>query len=225
MAKIAQWALPDELTSTDKSPAAELLSTYFHTMLDDGVPYSSGARFEIFAGGGDASKVADTFTPADLVAVSLLSVDVPGRAALRILETRAEELNGLLEKIPHDRELRDAADSEIGPGSAADDLWSAARKAGVGPVTTSKLLARKRPMLLPVIDSVVKEVLGHPAKASFWLTLREHLNVDGGRLYDHLVAAHGEADLDARVSVIRCFDVVVWMIGKRDGFGQTRGRP
>jgi len=225
VAKIAQWALPDELTSTDKSPAAELLSTYFHTMLDDGVPYYSGARFEIFAGGGDASKVADTFTPADLVAVSLLSVDVPGRAALRILETRAEELNGLLEKIPHDRELRDAADSEIGPGSAADDLWSALRKAGVGPVTTSKPLARKRPVLLPVIDSVVKEVLGHPAKASFWLTLREHLNADDGRLYEHLVDIRKESGVGERISVIRCFDVIIWMIGKRDGLvGGRSGR-
>lgn len=215
--QIAKWALPQELTSAETGPAAELLSTYFHTMLKDGVPYYSGAMFETFAGGGDAQKVANTFTAEDLVAVSLLSVDVPGTAALRILGTRATEINGLLEGIPNGRELRDAADDEIAPGSAAEDLWSALRKSGVGPVTTSKLLARKRPALLPVIDTVVKKVLGHPARANFWLTLRAQLNADGGRLNEHLLEVREAAQLGEGISLIRCFDVVVWMIGKRDG--------
>jgi len=188
------------------------------------VPSYSGAMFERFASGGDAAEVANTFTAADLVAVSLLSVDVPGPAALRILGTRAAELNALLGEIPTDRELRDATDAEIGAGSPADDLWTAVRESGVGRVTTSKLLARKRPKLLPVIDTVVKEVLGHPSKASFWLTLRAALNADNGRLHDLLVAARSEAGLSDEVSAIRCFDVVVWMIGKRDGDGETRGR-
>lgn len=221
---IAQWALPTELTSADTGPAAEQLSNYFHTMLDDGVPFRSGAMFETFAGGGDAPDLANSFTAADLVAVSLLSVDVPGTAALRILGTRSEALTALLQKIPADRELRDATDDEIAPGSAADDLWRAVRESGVGPVTTSKLLARKRPKLLPVIDSVVKEVLGHPAKASFWLTLRAQLNADGGRLHDRLLEIRQDAGLGDQISVIRCFDVVVWMIGKRDGVGDTRSR-
>ena len=54
MADIANWALPEELTSTDTALAAELLSKYFHTMLDDGVHAYSGAMFETFDGGGDA---------------------------------------------------------------------------------------------------------------------------------------------------------------------------
>jgi len=224
VSSIAQWALPNELMSTDLGPAAELLSTYFHTKLDDGVPYYSGAMFETFAGGGDAPGVANAFTAADLVAVSLLSVDVPGTAALRILDTRAEDLNGLLAKIPNDCELRHATDAQIGPGSAADALWPALRNAGVGPVTTSKLLARKRPALLPVIDTVVKKVLGHPAKASFWLTLRAQLNADDGRLYEHLLKIRSEARVGECISVIRCFDVVVWMIGKREGIVGGRVR-
>jgi len=220
---IAQWNLPEALTSTDTAPAAELLSTYFQTLLDDGVPRFSGAMFETLAGSGDAPEVANVFTAEDLVAVSLLSVDVPGTAALRILGSRAENLGGLLERIPSDRELRDAADSEIGEASPAEELWRAVRESGVGPVTTSKLLARKRPKLLPVIDTVVKEILGHPAKANFWLTLRAQLNVDGGRLHDHLLAVREEAGV-RHISVIRCFDVVVWMTGKRNGVGESRGR-
>ena len=223
MNQIAQWTLPDELTSPDTAPAVELLSTYFHTTLNDGDPTYTGAMFEAFAGGGDAPAVANTFTAADLVAVSLLSVDVPGAAALRILGSNAEALNGLLARIPTNRELQDASDDEVGPGSPADELWDSVRRAGVGKVTTSKLLARKRPLLLPVIDSVVKEVLRHPKKANFWLTLRGHLTADEGRLADRLAAARDEAGVSG-ISVIRCFDVIVWMIGKRDGVGDTRGR-
>lgn len=158
--KIAQWTLPEELTAADTAPAVDLLSRYFHTTLDDGSPTYTGARFETFQGGGDAPAVADTFTAADLVAVSLLSVDVPGAAALRILGDDADNLNRPLSRIPADRELRDAADDEIGPSSPAEQLWAVVRSAGVGRVTTSKLLARKRPDLLPVIDTVVTEVLG-----------------------------------------------------------------
>lgn len=224
LTQIAHWSLPDELTSSDTGPAVALVADYFKTMLDDGVPYHSGAEFETLAGGGDAPAVANSFTAADLVAVSLLSVDVPGIATLRVLGTRAEALTALLQKVPVDRELRDATDDEIAPGSAADDLWHAVRDAGVGQVTTSKLLARKRPRLLPVIDTVVKEVLGHPARASFWLTLRAQLNSDGGRLHDQLAQIRTNAGLADRISVIRCFDVVVWMVGKRDGAGETRGR-
>ncbi len=223
MNQIAQWVLPDELTAPYPAQAVELLSRYFYTTLDDGSPAYTGAMFERFAGGGDATEVADTFTPADLVAVSLLSVDVPGAAALRIFGRDAETLNGLLERIPIDLELCDAGEADIGPGSPADELWFSIRRCGVGPVTTSKLLARKRPRLLPVIDTVVKEVLGHPAKASFWLTLRAHLAADDGRLTEQLIAIRDQAGLP-NISVIRCFDVLVWMIGKRDGIGDTRGR-
>jgi Family of unknown function (DUF6308) len=53
---------------------------------------------ETFAGGGDAPEVANFFTATDLVAVSLLSVDVPGTAALRILGTNAEDLTGLRQR-------------------------------------------------------------------------------------------------------------------------------
>jgi hypothetical protein len=220
---IAHWTLPDELTSTDTGLAAELLSTYFHTMLDDGATYYSGARFEAFAGGGDAVGVSKVFTAEDLVAVTLLSVRVKGPAALRILDVRADALNGLLSQIPNDCELRDAPDAVIGPRSPAEHLWSALRDAGAGPVTTSKLLARKRPALLPVIDTVVKKVLGHPSSASFWLTLRAELNNNDGRLYEHLVKIRKEAQVGESISVIRCFDVVVWMIGKKKGIVGGRG--
>lgn len=214
MSLIANWTLPAELTSADVTLAAKRLSKYFHKLRKDGTPYYTGARFETLTGGGDAFGVSKVFTAEDLVAVTLLSVRVKGPAALRILDVRADLLNGLLAQIPDDCELRNATEAEIGHGSPAADLWVALRDAGVGPVTTSKLLARKRPALLPVIDTVVTEVLNHPRGASYWQTLHSELNADGGHLYEQLVSIREQAGVGERISIIRCFDVVVWMIGK-----------
>lgn len=170
-------------------------------------------------------EVAGRFTAEDLVAVSMLSVDVPGAAALRILGARADDMASLLSRIPNDVELSNAHDEHIGKGSAASELWTLLRKSGVGPVTTSKLLARKRPHLLPVIDTVVRDTLGHASRADFWITLRQYLQADEKSLADALDTARSDAGLENAVSVIRCFDVIVWMIGKRSGAASdTRGR-
>ena len=49
----------------------------------------SGRFFEFLGGGGDHAGVANTFTAEDIVAVSMLSVDIPGAAAIQILQTGA----------------------------------------------------------------------------------------------------------------------------------------
>lgn len=69
-------------------------------------------------------------------------------------------------------------------GSDGEPAYTGAvlRAAGCGPVTTGKLLARKRSRLLPVIDSVVKETLKHPRGPSFGLTLHRQLRVHDARL-------------------------------------------
>ncbi|SDH47498.1 hypothetical protein SAMN05216377_12326 [Pseudonocardia oroxyli] len=145
---------PDALR--DPNEAAHLLHQYFIRRDErDGSPFYTGGQFERFAG-GDRPDVADTFTVDDLVAVSMLSVTVPGRAALNILGPDAGELAELLAAIPTDVDLVDAEPHMIDDGSAANHLWQALRsQAGIGPVVAGKLLARKRPRLVPVMDSVV----------------------------------------------------------------------
>ncbi|MFD3702143.1 DUF6308 family protein [Nocardia sp. NPDC058658] len=224
MRSVARWTLPAELERGRTAAAAALLRTYFFDREADDSPSYSGSAFERFGGGGDRTDVADIFTADDVVAVSLLSVKVPGSAALRILERDRDALAGLLRLIPAEVELVDAASDIVGDGSPADLLWRALRSAGAGPVTTSKLLARKRPKLLPVIDSVVKEVLNHSDRQSYWMTLRSVLRDDERALVDILAAARSEAELGDDISLIRCFDVVVWMVGRRDGHLRPRGR-
>jgi hypothetical protein len=158
------WAVPDFFADPEDPDrrvwAATVLQTYFHDRMDDGDPLYTGAAFDRLAGGGAAPEVADRFTADDLIAVTKLSVSVDPRAALRMLETEAGDLSALLTDIPVDLDLIYAEDRHIGPDSPADQLWRRVdRYHRVGETKTSKLLARKRPRLLPVIDSVVREVL------------------------------------------------------------------
>ncbi|MEA2685969.1 MAG: hypothetical protein QOE93_1164 [Actinomycetota bacterium] len=74
--------------------AANLLDRYFNSGI------YTGGQFERFAGGGDRPGVESRFTTDDIVAVSLLGVRIPGRAALELLEAQASELDALLIGIP-----------------------------------------------------------------------------------------------------------------------------
>lgn len=216
---IAAWTMPEVLQKQHGDQAVDLLRRYFD-LGADGQPNFTGSMFERFDGGGDAPQAVDRFTAADLVAVSMLSVDVPAAAALRILDPGQHHLNDVLAAVPHDLDLVNAGDEHLQRG---EQLWTLIRAAGVGPVTTSKLLARKRPRVLPVIDSVVKDVLNHPRRGDFYRTLQHHLSADGHALHDHLIDVRERAGIGPDISVIRCFDVIVWLTG-RDRRVPTTGR-
>jgi hypothetical protein len=184
--------------------AADLVHTYFFGGY-------TGARFNAFAGGGDRPDTVDRFTADDLVAVSLLSVDIPGRAALEILETRTRVLNSLLQQIPYDISLADAEESLIRKESAAWKLWEDLVEIHqVGWVTASKLLARKRPHLLPVYDNVVKDAL-RPGPEGFWKSLHEELRRDKQALVGRLEMIRSQSGIGDDISLLRVFDVAVWM--------------
>ena len=63
------------LTADD---ARHHLHEYFTKKGSGNRPWYSGARFELFAGGGDHPDSQDRMTAEDLVATSFLSVDIPG---------------------------------------------------------------------------------------------------------------------------------------------------
>ncbi|PTU57882.1 hypothetical protein DBB34_01810 [Sphaerisporangium cinnabarinum] len=168
----------------------------------------AGSRFERLAGGGDRPETVDRFTADDLVAVSLLSVNVPPHGAIDLLETRADEFAQLLAEIPHDVELVDL--ESIPDDWAPGRLWEALRDIhGIGWVTAGKLLARKRPRLVPVYDTVVRAAV--QPTASFWEALRAELRADDRALHRHLVSLRDEAGIGDDISALRVFDVVVWM--------------
>lgn len=222
------FRLPDALSGPDDADALELLRRYYGGSPGSPLrgPLGGGGRtgpaFDTWDAAGTRQADRNRFTPDDLVAVSLLSVNVPGRAALRLLRDQAELFTGLLKSTGDDRDL--AAQAE--PTSPDTPVWQLSNALhalpGVGPVTASKLLARKRPRLVPIWDTVVIAVIG--TDRHLWEPLRQALRERDGALQDRLEQLRGKAGLPEQVSALRVFDVIAWREGKDKDLGSTRGR-
>jgi hypothetical protein len=140
------------------------LREYFDQGDADRPPAYTGSRFEGLGGGGDGPDVRDRITPWDLVAVECLSVRVPTSVGLDLLEGGlGDQLGGYLSELPTDVDLGSGeAGQHLVDGSPADIAWKTLRdQTDVGWVTAGKLLARKRPRLIPVWDRVVKCEIPH----------------------------------------------------------------
>ncbi|MGC4808803.1 DUF6308 family protein [Micromonospora sp. DT233] len=174
-------------------------------------PYT-GAYFERHAGGGDRADVANVITADDLIAIELLSVRIPPQTALDLLQGEpGRRLSAQLAAIPCAVELGDEkALPLIAPDGPADLAWHLLRGLpGIEWVIAGKLLARKRPALVPVYDGVVSCAFGTGTK--FWQWLHDLLGADDGVLRQRLDECHARADLPEPVSRLRTLDVVFWM--------------
>lgn len=192
------------------------LRCYFGAgLLDEEVPFT-GSRFEHLAGGGDRQAVARVVTADDLIAVQTLSVRIPAQVAVELLEgDLGVRLSELLSSVGFDIDMVEAEAADLAEGSPAHTAWRVlCDQPGIGWVTAGKLLARKRPRLLPVYDQVVRCVLGRPK--SFWLDLHGALRADNHALHRELMALRQSADLPATVSALRVCDVVLWMHHRTD---------
>ncbi|MEV8517460.1 DUF6308 family protein [Dactylosporangium sp. NPDC051484] len=210
------WQLPEALQPNDDERAVALLRAYYRR--DGGRPLGvayTGARFDDWDSTGTRARDTDRFTADDLVALRFLSIKVTAETVGALLCDRAEEFNDLLKHIGPDHDLADLPDSELAGGSQ----WPAWRLHdrlctidGVDWVTAGKLLARKRPRLIPIYDSVVREVVGAPAV--FWPALHQALRADGSALHHRLLRLRAAAGLPPSISALRVFDVLAWMSGQ-----------
>nr|WP_128806417.1 DUF6308 family protein [Streptomyces sp. Termitarium-T10T-6] len=195
----------------DAERVADDLRRYFAIGRPPGAGVFTGGRFEHLAGGGDRQQVANRFTAEDLIAVQTLSVTVPAPVALDLLEgPLGAQLSHLLRNIPTGTDLADADASAVVDGSPAYRAWTLLENQhNVGWVIAGKLLARKRPRLLPVYDRVVRCALGRPL--SFWTELRTALRENDGALHHRLLDLRQSAGLPQTVSALRVADVTVWI--------------
>jgi hypothetical protein len=196
----------------DQDATLRDLRRYFEDTPPPGRPYT-GRRFESLSGGGDRPETANRFTADDLAAVTTLSVSVPAEVAIQILdESLGNQLADYLAKIPTSTALADDdADQHITTESPAQQAWRLLMDChGISWVTASKLLARKRPHLLPVYDDVVRCALQHPVNDN-WAALRAALRADGNALDQKLHGLREAAEIDPRVSALRVLDVALWM--------------
>jgi hypothetical protein len=219
--------LTDLLAVVDGPGATQDLRDYFQPDRPPGVmPTFSGSRFEFLAGGGDRPETADRITYDDLVAVTLLEVDVPGDVALQLLEgPLGPDITRHLEQIPTDVSISDPRAADLlGTASHASVAWDLLEEPhGMGWVITNKLLARKRPKLIPVYDRVVACSYGEPVGVWNWLV--DLFAQEGGLLDERLRTAGKKAGVPETVTPLRVYDVIVWMRHEKDHLrNHCRGR-
>lgn len=202
------FRLPRALDTPEDDQALTYLRGYYAPEL-----LYTGSVFDSWDSTGTRHQDANSFTADDLLAIRFLSVTVPPRSAHALLVDRSEEFTSLLRDLGDDRDLVD--EDVIDDDYAGWKVMTALRSLnGVGPTTASKLLARKRPRLRPIWDSVVTRVTR--TQRNQWEPVRAALNDDtrdGTRLHDRLVRLRDGADLDAAVSPLRVLDVIAWMEG------------
>lgn len=163
----------------------------------------TGRWFEEFSAMGDPNR----FEPSDVLAVEALSVKVPPEAAGQLLITDSERFNSLLRQIPREQNLWEVKRLDVNVGGAADHLHTALRTLpGIEWVTAGKLMASKRPKLIPILDSEVRALI-KPPKEMFWVTLHDELSDPAKRSAISDVCKPAPP----QVSLLRRIDVALWM--------------
>lgn len=231
------WDLPQILEADHTEQAVAYLQEYFVSDPNAGPRYT-GSLFERLGGGGDAKSIRNEITRDDLLSLSLLDVPVPGLQVALLLEPPERAGSIDLEEVvtreftahelPYDlqgiRKILASIPTDVGLSSkkaaehldAGNLLWTALRRRGFGPSRVSKLIARKRPKLFPIIDSVIERELNTDS-SGFYENLHSVLRAEDKALSRHLKSIRAEAAHQsgnralADLSTIRVLNVVVWM--------------
>lgn len=144
----------------------------------------------------------DRFTTSDLLAVTLLDVALPPPSVRQLLDTESAKFRELLAAVPNDVDLWAATDYDL---DHARTLYrSLLQLHKVGGTRASKLMARKRPRLIPVIDRVIRDALA--LSDNSWAELRSCLGQSEVRMSIEAIRPD-----NAPVSTLRLLDAAVWM--------------
>jgi hypothetical protein len=211
----------DRLMPYLEDDAIDRIRRYVHGTGED---LFTGAWFDTYpdpptvtsAVGGAPNQIG----PSDVVATTMLAIEVrpssrsgfQPRKILQLAE-RSARVSELLSDLPTDADLHGLnpdefnwlLDREDSPGV---ELWHLLRgDIGLPRVATYKLLARKRPRLLPIRDRVLSDALSNadPWWSPWWQTLRNSPDLVA-RLQDLRDAAEAPS-----LSLLRIADVSVWM--------------
>jgi Family of unknown function (DUF6308) len=168
----------------------------------------TGRWFEYFSAQSDQLHLNAN----DLCACAALSVELDGETVDGLM-SKAGEFDALLARSP----ARDVTLWQVDPTSdsygALSDLYVLVREVkGMGVARTSKLIACKRPHLVPIRDSVVDSLLN--AGTEWWSPWRDV--VSSPELVS-LVEDLSPPVVPAGTSILRRLDVMLWMYGKNPG--------
>lgn len=220
--------------------AAKALARYYsHEKKQDHDHLYGGRFFEAIArsdprhGCNSVGPEANIFTASEILAVTALSVEVPPTGVNQLLYD--EYYSKQLAQIPIKTNIWDeAAESLLEKDGPIYKTWDRLKEIdGIGPVTAGKLLAVKRPHLVPIWDKEVQKVL-EPPKDFFWLSMCLTLkdedlrdSVEDVRESAITIANDSKdtpaADAIESLSLLRVVDVVIWMKGKKNPPYDTDG--
>lgn len=177
----------------------------------------SGRAFETYGVNDPYSITGD-----DLVAVTMLSIEINRGTCSGLtpddalaLEARSSEVDALLRSIPIDRTLEDLDRTEfdrwLGPGSPGDRLYALIKSVTGGRrVARHKLIARKRPGLLPIRDSVLETTLRWQNESEWWRPWWTALGSDP-EVVDRLRRLRTDVPQAQHLSLLRVADIAIWM--------------
>jgi hypothetical protein len=237
MARFGDLEVPDELL--DREYGLQLLGEYFER--DAGGYVYSGAAFDTYpycasaagseqpaAPPAETPGAVDAVTDSDVVALSLLGIRVTGYQALSITGPLAATIHDLLAQIRPQARIEDEdAGKLLARGGPAWELWELLRditdrRTGkrLGPVAAGKLLARKRPDLVPISDSHTSRTFSRPVPAldgRWWADVRSaaldrQRAAAGMTLWDYLAALAAAGNV-TDLPVLRVLDILGWMRG------------
>lgn len=157
----------------------------------------------------------DEITERDLVAVSMLGVTIPAPVEIWLLSDEGrEQVAELLSPVPVDAEFR--VDGRLlDDGGDLYRLWKLLGQASwpnpnpandMGTTKISKLIAAKRPHLVPIYDSAIRDLLG--PVGNYWDAYRHALDDEGMVKFSIAVA-----EAPAEIPFLRKLDSLLWMFG------------
>jgi hypothetical protein len=184
----------------------------------------TGRAFDTYGGSTDPFAIE----PADLIAVTMLSIEVRRRSgsgltpeAILALGEKSTAIRGLLESLDPAARLETLGPSAFASmlgdaGSPGQELYALlhATLRGSGNrrvIATHKLLARKRPHLFPVRDRVVEATLGIRRHDDWWWPWWEAFAGDGGaELISQVECVRRRVGAE-QISRLRILDILIWV--------------
>ena len=176
-----------------------------------------GRHFEWFIG----QSTGELFDNFHILAAEALSVDVPSSAARWLIEpeaTRDELVKAAHNALVPGKETLWTCDQSllVGEKRSPDHggplfrLYYLFRQQGIGPVTSSKLLAARFPKVTPIRDSMISSLIQLKRGDDWWSIARGLLQADRNSLVIRLSRLKVPAGAE-EISILRRLDIILWM--------------
>ncbi|MFZ4434524.1 MAG: DUF6308 family protein [Microthrixaceae bacterium] len=196
-----------------EAQAREDLARYFGAFSITNAGHSgyTGRFFEHYSQLSDPEH----FNGNDIAAATSLSVEFK-TVTVAALAHHGRDLDGLLAQCPPpDVALWEIDDTALDDDAPLSRLYTSLKALpDVSYVKASKLLAAKRPHLVPIRDSRVEQLLGNPH--SWWGPWQQVFNDEDFR---GLLADLANGTVPERTSLLRVLDVILWSDATRQSAG------